>query len=90
MAWGPFILFITTLQYVLILSLSLEKHGSYTPLIFVNIVKASIQFKEMSICQSASNKFSVRQGSSIFIVFGYGQVSSLKWVFQGFANVMVI
>ena len=38
----------------------LEKHDSCRPLICVNMVKASIQVTEMSICQSASNKFHVR------------------------------
>ena len=38
----------------------LEEQSSYTPLTCVNVVKASIQGTEMSVCQSTLNEFHVR------------------------------
>ena len=38
----------------------LEKQSSDTPLTCVNVVKASIQVTEMSVCQSTSKKFCVQ------------------------------
>ena len=37
----------------------LEKQGSHTPLTCVNVVKASIQGTEMSVCQSTFNELCV-------------------------------
>ena len=37
----------------------LENQGSHTPFTHVNMVKASIQGKEMSVCQSTLNEFHV-------------------------------